>query len=270
MAYLQPSEFVTKLVDAGEAKIHMGTRDTLIRAFMAGATLALAVIFAITIAVQTGSFLLGALLFPVGFCMLYLMGYDLLTGVFMLIPLALIDKRPGVTFPRMLKNWGLVGLGNLGGALFIAIFGYLNFTMGGTEAVNEIGQKMMTVGESRTVGYQDAGVAGWIILFLRGMFCNWMVSMGVVGATISTTVSGKIMAMWMPIIVFFYLGFEHSVVNMFLFPIGLMMGAEFTLYQYVMWNEIPTVLGNLVGGLTLVGLALYTTHVRTQPKKSFA
>jgi formate/nitrite transporter FocA (FNT family) len=67
--------------------------------------------------------------------------------------------------------------------------------------------------------------------------------------------------------VFFYLGFEHSVVNMFLFPIGLMMGADFTLYQYIMWNEIPTVLGNLVGGLTLVGLVLYTTHVRTQAKK---
>jgi formate/nitrite transporter FocA (FNT family) len=56
-----PSEFVTKLVDQGESKVYMGTRDTLIRAFMAGATLALAVIFAITIATQTGSFLIGAL-----------------------------------------------------------------------------------------------------------------------------------------------------------------------------------------------------------------
>ena len=161
-------------------------------------------------------------------------------------------------------------LGVLGGALFIAVFGYLNFSMGGSEAINEVGQKIMAVGESRTVGYQEAGAAGWIVLFLRGMFCNWMVSMGVVGASISTTVSGKIMAMWMPIIVFFYLGFEHSVVNMFLFPIGLMMGAEFTLYQYIMWNEIPTVLGNLVGGLSLVGLVLYTTHVRTQPQKHLA
>mgnify|MGYP003645711349 CR=1 FL=1 len=251
MSYLMPSEFVTKLVDQGEAKVYMGTRDTLIRAFMAGATLALAVIFAITIATQTGQFLIGALLFPVGFVMLYLMGYDLLTGVFMLVPIAWLDKRPGVTLPRMLKCWALVGLGNLGGALFIATFGYLNFTMGGTEEINAVGQTMMAVGESRTVGYQEAGLAGWIVLFLRGMFCNWMVSMGVVGAAISTTVSGKIMAMWMPIIVFFYLGFEHSVVNMFLFPIGLMMGADFTLYQYIMWNEIPTVLGNLVGGLTL-------------------
>ena len=150
MSYLMPSEFVTKLVDQGESKVYMGTRDTLIRAFMAGATLALAVIFAITIATQTGHFLIGALLFPVGFAMLYLMGYDLLTGVFMLVPIAWLDKRPGVTLPRMLKCWALVGLGNLGGALFIATFGYLNFTMGGTEEINAVGQTMMAVGESRT------------------------------------------------------------------------------------------------------------------------
>ena len=68
-----------KVVDAGESKLHMATRDVLIRAFMAGAILALAAVFAITIAVQTGVPLIGALLF-FGFCMLYLLGYDLLTG----------------------------------------------------------------------------------------------------------------------------------------------------------------------------------------------
>lgn len=270
MSYLQPSEFVTKLVDQGESKVYMGERDTLLRAFMAGATLALAVIFAISAAVNTGNFLIGALIFPVGFAMLYLMGYDLLTGVFTIVPIAWLDKRPGVTLPRMLKCWGLVGLGNLAGSLFIAFFGFLYFTNGFNAEVNEIGQKMMAVGESRTSMYSDAGFWGWIHLFMRGMFCNWMVSMGVVGASISTTVPGKVIGMWMPVTVFFYLGFEHSVVNMFLFPIGLMMGADFTLGDYLIWNEIPTVLGNLVGGLTLVGLVLYTTHVRTQPKKQLS
>ena len=65
MAYLVPSEFVTKMVDAGEAKIFMSTRDTIIRAYMAGAILALAAWFAITIIVQTGVPLIGAILFPV-------------------------------------------------------------------------------------------------------------------------------------------------------------------------------------------------------------
>jgi len=94
MSYLEPSEFVTKMVDAGESKIYMSARDTVIRAFMAGAVLALAAMFAITVIVQTGSLLLGSVLFPVGFIMLYLMKFDLLTGVFTLVPLAWLDKDP--------------------------------------------------------------------------------------------------------------------------------------------------------------------------------
>ena len=115
MSYLAPSEFVTKMIDAGESKVFMSTRDTLIRAYMAGAILALAAVFAITINVQTGIPIVGAALFPVGFCILYLLGFDLLTGVFVLVPLALIDKRPGVTIGGVLRNWTLVFVGNFAG-----------------------------------------------------------------------------------------------------------------------------------------------------------
>ena len=121
MSYLVPSEFVAKMVDAGESKVFMSTRDTLIRAYMAGAILALAAWFAVTIKVQTGQPLVGAILFPVGFCMLYLLGFDLLTGVFVLTPLALIDKRPGVTLKGVLENWGLVFSGNFAGAFTVAL-----------------------------------------------------------------------------------------------------------------------------------------------------
>src|SRR5919206_507135 len=206
MAYLAPSEFVTKMVDAGESKIFMATRDALIRAYMAGAILALAAVFAVTVSVQTGYPIIGAILFPVGFCMLYLLGFDLLTGVFVLSPLALIDRRPGVTLGGVLRNWGLVFIGNFAGAFAVAVM-------------------------------------------------------------ISTTVSGKVIAMWMPIMLFFYMTFEHSIVNMFLFPSGLLLGAKFSWMDYLLWNEIPTVLGNLVGGLSFTGLTLYATHVRTMPTR---
>ena len=106
-----------------------------------------------------------------------------------------------------------------------------------------------------------------LTLFVRGMLCNWMVSTGVVGAMISTSVSGKVIAMWMPIMLFFSMTFEHSIVNMFLFPSGLLMGGKFTIMDYLFWNEIPTVLGNLVGGLAFTGLTLYATHMRTAPKR---
>jgi formate transporter len=70
--------------------------------------------------------------------------------------------------------------------------------------------------------------------------------------------------------VFFYMVFEHSVVNMFLFPSGLMLHAKFSIMDYFIWNEIPTVLGNLVGGLSFTGLTLYATHVRTAPTRNVA
>ena len=267
MAYLAPAEFVTKMVDAGESKLLMSTRDTLIRAYMAGAILALAAAFAVSITVNTGNPLIGSLLFPVGFCMLYLMGFDLLTGVFTLAPLAVIDKRPGATWNGVLRNWGLVFCGNFAGALTVAVFMAIIFTFGFSEAPNVIGQKIGHIGEGRTVGYAAHGAAGMLTLFIRGVMCNWMVSTGVVAAMMSTSVSGKVIAMWMPILVFFYMGFEHSVVNMFLFPSGLMLGGNFTLMDYLLWNEIPTVIGNLVGGLTFVGAALYSTHYKTSPKR---
>ncbi|UPO76386.1 MULTISPECIES: formate/nitrite transporter family protein [Arthrobacter] len=270
MSYVIPKDFAVRMIDAGHSKVMLSTRDTLIRSYMAGAILALAAAFAVTISTQTGSPLLGAILFPVGFCMLYLMGFDLLTGVFTLVPLAWLDKRPGVTWNSMLRNWGLVFVGNFAGALTTALLMAIVWTYGFSSEVSEVGQAIGHIGEGRTVGYAEHGAAGMLTLFVRGVLCNWMVSTGVVGAMMSDSLPGKVIAMWMPIMLFFYMGFEHSVVNMFLFPIGLMLGGEFTLMDYLIWNEIPTVLGNLVGGLTFVGLMIYGTHARTAPGRQFA
>lgn len=263
MSYVNPAEFVTKMIDAGEAKVFMSTRDTVIRAYMAGAILSLAAAFAVTVTVQTGQLIIGALLFPIGFCLLYLLGFDLLTGVFTLVPLALIDKRPGVTVRSMLRNWGLVFVGNFAGAISVAVMMAVIFTYGFSTPPNEVGQAIGTIGEGRTVGYAEYGAAGMLTLFVRGVLCNWMVSTGVVAAMMSTSLSGKVIGMWMPVLIFFYMGFEHSVVNMFLFPSGLILGGNFSVADYLVWNEIPTVIGNLIGGLTFVGLTLYVTHART-------
>jgi formate/nitrite transporter len=270
MAYVEPNEFVKRMVDSGESKVYMSGRDTLIRAFMAGAILALAAMFAIAIIVKTGSPLLGAILFPIGFIMLYLMKFDLLTGVFTLVPLALIDKRPGVTVTQVLRNWGLVCVGNLGGALTVAFMMSYILTYGYQVDGGELAAKVTGIGEARTLGYQAHGGSGWLTIFMRGMLCNWMVSMGVVGAMISTSAGSRMAAMWMPIALFFFMGFEHSIVNMFLFPFSMIMGAQFTIADYVLWNELPTVLGNLVGGFVFVGLPLYFTHLKTSPKRTLA
>lgn len=270
MSYLAPSEFVKKMVDAGQAKVAMSTRDTLIRGYMAGAILALAAVFAVMVNQQTGYPIIGAILFPVGFCILYLLGFDLLTGVFTLAPLALIDKRPGVTTSGVLRNWGLVFTGNFAGALTVAVMMAIVFTFGFSTEPSAVGKLIASIGESRTLGYKAHGAAGMLTLFIRGVLCNWMVSTGVVGAMVSNSVGGKVIAMWMPITVFFAMTFEHSVVNMFLFPSGLLMGANFSPMDYLVWNEIPTVVGNMVGGITFVGLPLYLTHARTAASRVLA
>ena len=270
MAYVQPAEFAAKMVEAGESKIFMSTRDTLIRSYMAGAILALAAAFAVAINVNTGQPLVGALLFPVGFCLLYLLGFDLLTGVFTLAPLAVFARRPGCTWGGVLRNWTLVFCGNFAGALTTAVLMAVVYTTGFTHAPDAIGEKIGHIGEARTLGYAAAGAGGMLTVFVRAVMCNWMVSTGVVAAMMSTSVSGKVIAMWMPILVFFYMGFEHSIVNMFLFPSGIMLGGQFTWSDYLLFNEIPVVLGNLVGGVTFVGAMIYATHFKTAPKRGAA
>jgi formate/nitrite transporter FocA (FNT family) len=153
------------MVGAGEAKVYMSNKDTLIRAFMAGATLALAAIFAITVAIKTGSPLLGAILFPIGFIMLYLMKFDLLTGVFTLVPLAWLDKRPGVTINQVLRNWGLVFLGNLAGALAVAFMMSFILTISYNTDGGVIAEKVGSIGKARTLGYKIHGT-GVGLLFL--------------------------------------------------------------------------------------------------------
>ena len=270
MSYVKPAELVQTVLDAGASKVMLSTRDTLIRSIMGGAILTIAAAFAVTVSVTTGSPLLGAVLFPVGFVMLYLLGYDLLTGVFVLAPLAWLDRRPGVTFGGVMRNWGLVFFGNFIGAFAIAVLMAIVVTNGFATAPNAVGEAIGHIGEGRTVGYAEHGAAGMLTLFVRAVLCNAMVAMGVVLAMVSKDVIGKIVAMWMPIMLFFFMGFEHSIVNMFLFPSALMLGGKFSVLDYFIWNEIPTVLGNLVGGLAFTGLTLYATHVRTAPKNRAA
>jgi len=268
MDYLSPADFTKKMVDAGEAKIFMGTKDVLIRAIMAGAVLAVAVCFAVTGAVQTGIPMVGALIFPVGFAILNLMGFDLVTGVFALVPLALLDKRRGCSVTGMMRNWGLVFIGNLIGSIMVAVMIGVTLTHAFSAAPNDVGQAFAHAAEARSIGFKEAGFPGLIEVFVRGMLCNWFVCLGVVGAMLSSSVAGKVIAMWMPIAMFFGLVFEHAVVNMYLFPLGLLMGGNFTVGDWWLWNEIPVVLGNLVGGLLFTGLALYMTHGRTSPTRN--
>ncbi|WEM43967.1 formate/nitrite transporter family protein [Photobacterium sp. DA100] len=268
MSYSKPMEFVQTMIDTGEAKIRTSTRDLILRGTMAGIILSLAVVVAITTITQTGIGIVGALVFPVGFCILSLMGYDLVTGVFGLAPLAKFENRPGITWSSVLRCWGLVGLGNLIGSLIVAFLIALSFTMNFSVEPGAVGQTFIKVATARTVGFEELGANGWITCFVRGILCNLMVCLGVIGNMTARSVAGKIAAMWLPIFIFFALVFEHAVVNMFLFPLGMMLGADFGISTWLSFNLVPTILGNLVGGLLFTCVPLYLTHAKTAPAVS--
>ena len=103
-----------------------------------------------------------------------------------------------------------------------------------------------------------------ISVFVKAILCNWMVCLAVVAAMTTSSTIGKIACAYMPVFIFFAQGFEHSVVNMFIIPTGMMMGAKVTVAQWWLWNQIPVTLGNFVGGYVFTGLALYLT---LKPKK---
>jgi formate/nitrite transporter FocA (FNT family) len=99
-----------------------------------------------------------------------------------------------------------------------------------------------------------------VTVFVKAILCNWMVCLAIVMTMTTSSTVGKIAAAWMPMLIFFGQGFEHSVVNMFVIPTGMLMGAKVTVAEWWLWNQIPVTIGNLVGGFIFTGLAFYLTH----------
>ena len=258
MSYVAPTAVVEGLIKAGTNKGRLPVRDLLIRGILSGALLGIATTLAFTAAIQTGAGIVGAIIFPVGFVMIVLLGLELVTGNFAVVPLGLLDRNIGMR--ELLSNWGWVFLGNLIGSVI-----YAGLFFVATDAGAPIAERLVQVAEAKTLAYQAQGSEGMLQLFVRAMLCNWMVTMGVVMAFTSTSTAGKIVAMWLPVLTFFGQGFEHAVVNMFAIPAGMLFGADVSMAQWWGWNQIPVTLGNIVGGLVFTGLALYYTQRERTP-----
>ncbi|MBV9755476.1 MAG: formate/nitrite transporter family protein, partial [Alphaproteobacteria bacterium] len=218
--------------------------------------------------VQTGQLLVGALVFPVGFAMIVLLGFELVTGSFGLLPMAALAGR--VRLGTMLANWSWVFVGNLLGSALYALLLVIALTTAGHVAPAGVAERIRQLAELKTLGYAAFGGAGLLTAFVKAILCNWMVCLGVVMGLSSTSTVGRIAAMWMPIVVFFAQGFEHSVVDMFIVPAGMLVGAHVTLADWIVWNVVPVTLGNLVGGFVFTGLALYVTYARGVPEPKLA
>ncbi|HJV44245.1 MAG TPA: formate/nitrite transporter family protein [Bacillota bacterium] len=265
MAYVKPDQVVKYMIEAGVSKANLSIKDLLIRGFLGGAILAYATTLAFTAAIQTKLGIVGAVIFPVGFVIIILLGLELVTGSFGLIPLAVWERKTRIR--QMLSNFFWVSIGHIIGCLVYAILYFVAITYLGHHNDQDVVQMIVKTAEAKTIGYKSLGLDGMITVFVKAILCNWMVTLGAVMAMTSQSTLGKIAAMWLPILTFFAQGFEHTVVNMFVIPAGILMGAHVSIIDWWLWNQIPVLIGNFFGGVIFTGLMLYWTHKKNTNKK---
>jgi formate/nitrite transporter len=262
--YVSPKDLVQEAVQLATRKSELSARDMLIRGILAGAFLGYATSLVFIVTSQGLPPIVGAILFPVGFVILVLLGLELVTGNFALLPAGVMAGTVRVT--KLFRNWGWVYLGNLIGSLLYAALFYLAITNWRTGNGGAIADLLKQAAQKKTLAYMALGPSGWATALVKAILCNWMVTIGAMLALVSRSTVGKITAMWLPIMTFFALGFEHSVVNMFLIPSGMLLGAPISAGQLLFWNLLPVTIGNMIAGACLTGMALYMTYpTRTAP-----
>ena len=258
MDYVKPTDVVAAMVDASLKKLSLSPRNLLIRGVLSGALLGAATVLAFGTAMTSGQPFVGALVFPVSLVMIVLLGLELVTGSFGLLPLARLEGK--ASWSAIIANWSWVFLGNLLGSVAFGALIAIALTNMGTSAPTGVAARIIAVAEAKTVANEALGTAGMVSVFVKGILCNWLVCLGVVMGMTSSSTVGKIAAIWLPIFLFFALGFEHAVVNMFVIPTGMLLGAKVSIYDWWVWNQIPVTLGNIVGGALFTGIALYSTY----------
>ncbi len=255
---LSPFETVRALVEIGERKAVLPVSTMVSRGIFSAGLLGIATMLAVTAWAQGLPHLVGALVFPVGFCLLVLFGFELATGNFGILPASWLAGR--VTGRQMLRSWAWVYLGNLLGGVAFAVAAAVTVTAWWSTDGGAVGEQLRQVAVAKTQGYAEYGLRGWLTVFTKGILANWLVALGATIAFVSRSTSGKVVVMWLPIMSFVALSYEHSIVNLFVIPAGILVGAPVTLADWWLWNQVPSTLGNVVGGAVLTGLALVWTQ----------
>ncbi|KAF4598529.1 hypothetical protein EYR38_006933 [Pleurotus pulmonarius] len=190
--------------------------------------------------------IMGGFVFPVGLVMIVLQGQELLTSNMMVFPMGLI--KGVIPWWSLPVNWIIVTFGNLVGSLFFAAILVRYSGIISTEPY---------LTYAKTFAMHKASDPAWHQIFLRGIGCNWLVSVAVWQAAGAKDTISKIFAIWIPIWIFVACGFDHVVANMFSVPLGIMFGADLTAAAYIRKSLIAAYLGNIVGALLVALPATY-------------
>ena len=202
-----------------------------------------------------GRFISG-LVFPIGLMLVLCAGAELFTGNCLLI-IPLCCKK--ITIGEMLISWLIVYIGNFVGGIIMAFFVVYGHVPNLFE--NSIAQYLVNTATMKTtLSFGDA--------FVKGILCNFMVCLSVWLSFAAKDFFSKIAGLWTPILLFISCGYEHVVANMFYIPAGLFSSYEYDLPRPDLdWgrlfykNLIPVTLGNICGGVILVGLGYWYVYL---------
>ena len=259
-----PKEIAAKLKSVGVVKARMATLPLVMLGLLAGAFIGLGGLFFVLVKSDTSlsfaaSQVLGGLVFCLGLLLVVVAGAELFTGN-NLLAMAWADHQ--ITSAEVLRNWVWVCAANFVGAVGLAVLVYFS----GHTHMNggQIGHTVLRIALAKqNLPWQEA--------FLRGVLCNVLVCMAVWMAMAGRSVIDKAVAIVFPITAFVAAGFEHSIANMYLMSLALVIQyfevdptQQALTVAGMFGNLVPVILGNLLGGSVLVGLVYHLIY-RSKP-----
>jgi len=240
-----PQRMVQSSIAAGSSKVMYPRWQNAINGILGGAFVSIGFFFACCVAGGAPGLqplfpglqkLLLGLSFPFGLCMVVLTGAELLTSSFSTVGAAWLAGSLNGNHWRAASNLLLICVTNIVGCLIVAGLAYGTGTLGAEPW------------RSYVVGLAEGKVRlSWTAAVTKGIVCNWLVSLAVFMAFAAQDVAGKTLAIWPPITAFVAMGMEHCVANVWLLPLGLMLGANYSLGDMILHNLLPVTIGNLIG-----------------------
>ena len=251
-----PPQRIAELVESvGVTKAQLPLLPMTLLAFLAGVYIAVGAMMYTLVMTEPETSIgiarwIGGLAFSLGLVLVVIAGAELFTGN-NLIVMAWADRKIGTT--ALLRNWGVVYLGNFAGSVAAALLVWKAGTY-------EIGGG--SVAETAKAIASAKVALPFVEAVLRGIACNVLVCLAVWLCYASHSVADRILAIVFPIAAFVALGFEHSVANMFLIPVGMLHGAEGVSLGGLAANLVPVTIGNMIGGGAFVAGVYWVIYLR--------
>lgn len=254
-----PREIAARVQSTGVAKANLPLASLLLLAILAGALIGLGAMYFVIVK-SDGSLgyaatqVLGGLAFSLGLILVVIAGAELFTGN-NLLTMAWADGK--ISTPQMLRNWSIACIGNLIGAAGLAGLVFMSQHANGNDGA--IARTYLEIAAAKiTLPFWTA--------FFKGVLCNVLVCMAIWMTLAGRSVVDKVLAIVFPISAFVAAGFEHSIANMYLLPMGLLLQSDghvaHLTVSAMMRSLLPVILGNLVGGSVLVALVYHLIYGR--------